>query len=247
VTAPTTIRASWLKTGFDYETRDVATYLMVNETKIRQGDAFREVWLFDSPGLCVKGQNGSPLDCYLSLDERYERKGNLRRHERHSWSRLYWLLDCHEVSQGKSFSKSMLDMDFEPKIEGENFIDEAILGALEKCPFSSLRQIAKRIFIPMGTVRYHSVNSSGYRIRNILWVPHSLSSSQKQARVEMSQDLLPVLRLAKDHVWKYIVTLDEAWFYFSNHFDRIWLPHDELSPSSPKQTIASQKSMSTVV
>jgi hypothetical protein len=46
-TASTTIRASWLKTGFDYETRDAATYLIVNGTKIRQGDAFREMWLSD--------------------------------------------------------------------------------------------------------------------------------------------------------------------------------------------------------
>jgi hypothetical protein len=38
----------------------------------------------------------------------------------------------------------MPDMDFEPKIEEENLIDAAILGALEKCPFSSLRQIAKK-------------------------------------------------------------------------------------------------------
>jgi hypothetical protein len=44
-TASTTIRTSWLKTGFNYETRDAATYLIVNETKIRQGDAFPEVWL----------------------------------------------------------------------------------------------------------------------------------------------------------------------------------------------------------
>jgi hypothetical protein len=42
-TASMTIKASWLKTGFDYETRDAATYLTVNETKIRQSDAFREV------------------------------------------------------------------------------------------------------------------------------------------------------------------------------------------------------------
>jgi hypothetical protein len=34
---------------------------------------------------------------------------------------------------------------------------------------------------------------------------------------------------------------------FSNHFDRIWLPHDELPPPFPKQTIASQKLMITVV
>jgi hypothetical protein len=46
----------------------------------------------------------------------------------------------------------MLGIDFKPKIEEENFIDEAILGALGECPFSSLRQIAKRILIPMSTV-----------------------------------------------------------------------------------------------
>jgi hypothetical protein len=60
-----------------------------------------------------------------------------------------------------SFSKSMLDTDFEPKIEEGNFVDEAILGALEKCPFSSLRQIAKRIPIPTSMVRYHLVNYLG--------------------------------------------------------------------------------------
>jgi hypothetical protein len=53
----------------------------------------------------------------------------------------------------------MLDTDFEPKIEEENFIDEGIFGAPEECPFSSLRQIAKRLFIPLSTVRYHLVNS----------------------------------------------------------------------------------------
>jgi hypothetical protein len=87
----------------------------------------------------------------------------------------------------------------------------------------------------------------GYRIRNIRCVSHSLSSSQKQAPVEMSQNLLQVLRLAKHHAWKYIVTLDEVWFYFLNHFDRIWVPDDELPPSFPKQTIAGQKLMIIVV
>jgi hypothetical protein len=59
----------------------------------------------------------------------------------------------------KGFSKSMLETDFEPKIEKENFIDEAILGLLEECPFSLLGQIAKTILIPMSMVRYHLVNS----------------------------------------------------------------------------------------
>jgi hypothetical protein len=42
----------------------------------------------------------------------------------------------------------MLDTDFEPKIGEGNLIDEAILGGLEECPVSSLRQVAKRILIP---------------------------------------------------------------------------------------------------
>jgi hypothetical protein len=61
----------------------------------------------------------------------------------------------------------MLDTDFEPKIKEENFFDEAILGALEERPFASLRQIAKRILIPISMVRYHLVNCLGYRIRTI--------------------------------------------------------------------------------
>jgi hypothetical protein len=34
-------------------------------------------------------------------------------------------------------------------------------------------------------------------------------------------------QLAKHHAEKYIVSMDEGRFYFSNHFDRIWLPPDE--------------------
>jgi hypothetical protein len=67
----------------------------------------------------------------------------------------------------KSFSKSMLGTDFEPKIEEENCIDESNSGALEKCAFSSLRQIAERTLIPMSRVWHELVNSLRYGIRNI--------------------------------------------------------------------------------
>jgi hypothetical protein len=50
-TASSTIRASWRKAGFEYEKRDGATYLVVDEAKIRQAPAFREIWEFDfQPG-----------------------------------------------------------------------------------------------------------------------------------------------------------------------------------------------------
>jgi hypothetical protein len=63
----------------------------------------------------------------------------------------------------------------------------------------------------------------------------------------MNQDLFQVLSLAKRHSWKYIISLDDAWFYFSNHFDQIYLPHDELPPSFPEPTIVGQQFMIPVV
>jgi hypothetical protein len=44
-----------------------------------------------------------------------------------------------------------------PEIEGSDSIDQAILQALDETPFASLRQLAKRILIPMTTIRYHLV------------------------------------------------------------------------------------------
>jgi anaphase-promoting complex subunit 3 len=41
------IRASWNKMGFGYESRDSATSLAINESKIRQSPGLREIWEFD--------------------------------------------------------------------------------------------------------------------------------------------------------------------------------------------------------
>jgi hypothetical protein len=59
----------------------------------------------------------------------------------------------------KSFLKSMVEADFAPKNEEENFIVEALLAALEEFHFSSLCQIAKRRIIPMITVRIFEVSN----------------------------------------------------------------------------------------
>jgi hypothetical protein len=47
--------------------------------------------------------------------------------------------------------------------------------------------------------------------------------------------------------WKYLAALDEAWFYFSNQHERIWLPGHEDPQKTERQTISSPKTMPTVV
>jgi hypothetical protein len=54
----------------------------------------------------------------------------------------------------------------EPEIEGTDSIDEAILQALDETPFASIRQLAKRILIPMTTIRYHLVTRMGYKLKH---------------------------------------------------------------------------------
>jgi hypothetical protein len=45
--ASTTIRVAWRQTGFEYENRQMTTYLSINEGQIRGSHDFREIWMFD--------------------------------------------------------------------------------------------------------------------------------------------------------------------------------------------------------
>jgi hypothetical protein len=54
----------------------------------------------------------------------------------------------------------------EPDLGAADTIDNAILQALDKQAFASLRQIAKRTVIPMLTVRYCLVNKMTYKLKH---------------------------------------------------------------------------------
>jgi hypothetical protein len=128
-----------------------------------------------------------------------------------------------------------------------NTIDNAILQTLDEQPFVSLRQIAKRKLIPMSRVRYRLVNKMTYKLKHCKWVPHRLSEAQKQTRAATSKRLMDLLDSVQHQGWKYLVTLNEAWFYFSNQHEQIWLPDQEDLLTIQRQTISSRKTMLTVV
>jgi hypothetical protein len=46
-------------------------------------------------------------------------------------------------------------------------------------------------------------------------------AAQKHTRVAMSTSLLNPLQSIRHQGWQYIVTLDEAWFYFVNQSEQI--------------------------
>jgi hypothetical protein len=107
----------------------------------------------------------------------------------------------------------------EPVLGAAGTIGNVFLQALDGEPFASLRRITKRTLIPMSTVRYRLVNKMTYKLKHCKWVPHRLSEAQKQTRVATSKRLLDLLGSVRHQGWKYLVTLDKAWFYFSNQHE----------------------------
>jgi hypothetical protein len=58
---------------------------------------------------------------------------------------------------------------------------------------------------------------------------------------------LDLLGPGQHQAWKYLVTLDEAWFYFPNQHEQIWLSDQENPPTIQRQTTSSPKTMLTVI
>jgi hypothetical protein len=76
-------------------------------------------------------------------------------------------------------------------------VDEAILTALAEFPFSSVRELSRRICLPRSTVHphlnRHLMQSLRFTVRHLRWVPHFLTAEQKQNRVQMAIKLFQVL------------------------------------------------------
>jgi hypothetical protein len=111
-------------------------------------------------------------------------------------------------------------------------VDEAILTALAEFqfPFSSVRELSRRICLPRSTVHRHRhlTQSLRFTVRHLRWVPHVLTVEQKQIRVQMAIKLLQVLSVQVTRPWHDIVTLDESWSYLFSEHGLMWTAPEKL-------------------
>jgi hypothetical protein len=85
--------------------------------------------------------------------------------------------------------------------------DDEILDALQRQPFSPVREFAKLTYIPRGMVHRHLTRTLGFVVKHFRWVPHSRSQSQLcQPANQLFQDLCSI----KHHGCQFIVTVDES-------------------------------------
>jgi hypothetical protein len=87
----------------------------------------------------------------------------------------------------------------------------------------------------------------GQVLKSLHWIPHAPTSELKQVQKNLCLQMLPKLRAYAHNGWHKIVTGDESWFYHEYVREGIWTAMDDNAPEVANRTIASQKSMSTVL
>jgi histone-lysine N-methyltransferase SETMAR len=120
-----------------------------------------------------------------------------------------------------------------------------IFAVLEQEPFHSVRSLATAVKSPPTTV-WRSLHSSGFVLRNLRLVPHALSPSEKASRVDMAIQLKKSIETAKHQGWRFFLTGDESWFYFTTDYEHMWTPEGATLPTRVRRTVASAKRMLTV-
>ena len=127
----------------------------------------------------------------------------------------------------------------------KQFLPEEIQNFLKDYPTESLRSIADFFDISHESVRLILTNKLFYKKFTHRWIPHTLSLSSKQKRVELSQQLLFFIENKIN--WPNIYTTDKSWFYYDNYFQKSWkLTRNEV-PQNVSQKISSKKAMVVIV
>jgi hypothetical protein len=122
-------------------------------------------------------------------------------------------------------------------------IDTEIFSLLRKYPFASIRVIAEALAVSASTVYSHLIERIGFKNDLLRWIPHVLTDDPRQRRVDLSRELLQLLRSQQRVGLHDMVTEDESWFLQHYKHRQIWcLPGDEV-PKRVIQTIDTPKTM----
>lgn len=119
-------------------------------------------------------------------------------------------------------------------------IDGVLQSQMEGEKHLSVRRISSTTGIPKSTVHEH-LHTLGWRNVHVKHVPHSLSNSQKETRVQCSRNLLKRLTLHSHR--NLIITGDETWVYYDNPHVSQWVQGDEAPEKVPKRAITRRKLM----
>jgi hypothetical protein len=57
----------------------------------------------------------------------------------------------------------------------------------------------------------------------------------------MANSMLKMIAGARHESWRYFLTGDESWFFYSTDYEQIWIPQGEKAPTRARRIISRQK------
>ena len=138
------------------------------------------------------------------------------------------------------FKKGEFNLEDQPRSgRPKEMEDEELLVLLEEDDGQSTRELAKRVNVNQSTV-LRRLKALGKVQKATRWVPHALSSRNKDDRMNIAMAHLTRHR-RKSFLWR-IVTGDEKWVYYDNpERKRQWVNPGTPSTSTPKRNIHGKK------
>jgi hypothetical protein len=91
-----------------------------------------------------------------------------------------------------------------------DFLDIQILVLLDGQPFHSAYSIAEALGVSHSTILGHLWESLGMKTFHLSWIPHELTISLRQIRMETRRELLPILMAHEKNEFQRFVPGDES-------------------------------------
>jgi hypothetical protein len=90
------------------------------------------------------------------------------------------------------------------------FLDIRIQVLLDEQPFHSASSIAQALCVSPSIILNHLRESLGVKNCHLHWIPHELTTSLRQIRMETYRELLPILKGHEKNKLQRFVTWDES-------------------------------------
>lgn len=136
---------------------------------------------------------------------------------------------------------------FTNKEKGGKPLDFYSLAKVEKCikdfPNSSIRNITQETGVPIATVHRYLTKVLCYKCMHLRWIPHTLTESDKITRIELSKKLLAEIQIAKRNNFRFFVTGDESWFYYTFEPTSKWVRDGMPVGTRVRRTLGTPKIM----
>jgi hypothetical protein len=87
----------------------------------------------------------------------------------------------------------------------------------------------------------------GFSKSYLRWVPHSMTGNEAQCQITFSEELLEVVRHAKETNFEHLLTGDESWFYYEYPHDSAWVPSRATLPTRTSKRIQTKKCLISVI